>query len=72
MGIDVQHGANLITLTVSGLVMSNGTIRLLDGAANLGTITVRYDAAATEMLPAAFAPGATGNILLGVSWSSKD
>ena len=72
MGIDVQHGANLVTLTVSGLVMSNGTIRLLDGAANLGTITVRYDAAATEMLPAAFAPGATGNILLGVSWSSKD
>ncbi|HET6947794.1 MAG TPA: hypothetical protein VFJ45_08285 [bacterium] len=71
-GIDVQHGANLVSVTLDGLLMSNGTIRLLDGASNLGTVTVRYDAAATEVLPGAFAPGATGNVLLRVSWSSKD
>lgn len=71
-GIDVRHGADLVGLTIGGWLMSNGAVTLLDAAANLGSVTVLYDAAAADVLPAAFTPGAVGNVLLPVSWSSND
>jgi|GEM_PF-1760518 len=71
-GIDIQHDANLVAVTLRGVVMSNGAILMRDGVANAGSIAVRYDAAVTDVLPGAFMPLSTGNVLLGVSWSSKD
>lgn len=71
-GIDMQHGANQVNVILRGVVMSNGAAQVVDAAANVGTIVVRYDSAVTDILPVAFMPQATGNVLLGVSWSAKD
>jgi len=71
-GLDVQHGADLVAVTFRGLLMSNGEIRLEDTVANEGSLAVRYDAAVVETLPAAFAPTATGTVVVPVSWSAKD
>ncbi|HEU4798281.1 MAG TPA: hypothetical protein VFT63_05095, partial [bacterium] len=71
-GIDMQHGANLVNVVLRGVVMTNGAAQVLDSAANAGSITVRYDSSVTDALPGAFTPQATGNALLGVSWSAKD
>lgn len=71
-GIDIQHGANQVNVVLRGVVMSNGAVQVLDASSNAGTIAVRYDSAVTDVLPGAFMPQATGNALLGVSWSAKD
>jgi hypothetical protein len=71
-GIDMQHGANQVNVILRGVIASNGAVAALDTAANLGTVTIRYDSAVTDVLPAAFMPLATGNALLVVSWSAKD
>ncbi|MGH2398302.1 MAG: hypothetical protein ACRDF6_00530, partial [bacterium] len=71
-GLDIQHGANLVSVNLRGVVASNGSVAVMDTAANLGTVMIRYDSAVTDVLPAAFMPLATGNALLVVSWSAKD
>lgn len=72
IGIDVQHGADGVGLTVAGWIMSNGEIRLVDAAANTAGVRVAYDGAVLDVLPPAFDPLATGNAVLRLSWSSND
>ncbi len=71
-GIDIQHGADLVTLIFEGIVMSNGAISILDTAANTGTVAVEYDSAAVDVLPAVFTAAVTGRIIVPMSWSSGD
>jgi len=71
-GIDIQHDADLVAVVLRGVLMSNGAILIRDGVSNTGAVAVRHDGAVIDALPAAFLPLATGNVLLTVSWSSKD
>ncbi|MDQ7843058.1 MAG: pilus assembly PilX N-terminal domain-containing protein [Armatimonadota bacterium] len=71
-GLDIQHDADRVTVVLRGVVMSNGAILLRDGVSNAGAVAVRHDGAVIEALPTAFMPLSTGNVLLAVSWSSKD
>lgn len=71
-GVDVQHGADLVTLTFNGFIISNGSIALRDIATNFGTVSVLYDAAVADTLPSAFTASSTDNIPFTVSWSSGD
>lgn len=72
IGIDVRHGANQVTLTFHGILMSNGSVRLQDTVANAGTVSALYDAAVVNTLPSVFAAITTNNVVLPVSWSSGD
>ncbi|HXF81625.1 MAG TPA: hypothetical protein VNN19_02575, partial [bacterium] len=72
MGIDFRHGADQVTVTLRGPLMSNGAIRLEDVQANSGTLAARHDGAAVESPPAALAPLNTDNVLVPLSWSSGD
>lgn len=72
VGIDVQHGANLVTLTVHGLLISNGSIAVRDTVTNSGSVSVLYDAAVADALPAPFTAVSTDNVIFSTSWSSGD
>ncbi len=71
-GIDIQHGANLVTVIFEGLVMSNGRISIQDTVSNTGTVAVEYDSAAVDVLPAVFTAPVTSRIIVPLSWSSGD
>src|SRR2546425_2337450 len=70
-GFDLQHGANTIVLTISGILASNGSISLQD-TGGTGSATVRYDSTVANTLPAAFTASTTNYILIPISWSSGD
>lgn len=73
VGVDVQHGASLVTLTFNGFMISNGSILVQDTVVNTGTITVQYDAAVVDNLPAVFLPASPqNNAVIPMSWSSRD
>lgn len=72
VGIDVQHGADLVTLTFHGLLVSNGSIAVRDTATNFGLVSVLYDAAVADALPAPFLAASTDNVVFSTSWSSGD
>ncbi len=72
VGIDIQHGADLVTLTFHGMVISNGSIALRDTASNAGSVAIHYDAAVADLLPAVFTASSTDNIVFPTSWSSGD
>ena len=71
LGFDLQHGANGITLKLSGLLLSNGSISLLD-TGGTGTATIQYNRTVVENLPAAFTAPTVGSFMIPVSWSSGD
>lgn len=71
-GVNVQHGANLVTLTFHGLIVSNGSITLLDTATNTGIVSVLYDAIVADSLPVVFTASSTDNVIFSISWSSGD
>jgi len=70
-GFDLQHGANGITLTLSGLLLSNGSISLQD-TGGTGTATIQYNRTVVENLPAAFTTSTAGSFMIPLSWSSGD
>jgi len=71
LGFDLQHGANGITFTLSGLLLSNGSISLQD-TGGTGTATIQYNRTVADNLPAAFTASTAGSILVPLSWSSGD
>lgn len=72
VGIDVQHGADLVTLTFHGFLISNGSIAVQDTATNSGVVSVLYDSAVADALPAPFTASSTDNVIFSISWSSGD
>jgi len=70
LGFDLQHGADSITLTLSGLLMSNGSISLTNSGS--GTTTIQYNRTVVENLPAAFTTSTAGSFMIPLSWSSGD
>jgi len=72
VGVDVQHGADTLNVTLNGIILSNGSVSLQDTVANVGTVTVRYDSAVANNLPAALTASTTNYILIPISWSSGD
>ena len=72
VGVDVQHGADTVDVTLNGIILSNGSVSLQDTVANVGTVTVRYDSAVANNLPAALTASTTNYILIPISWSSGD
>jgi len=71
VGVDVQHGADTIALTFSGILLSNGSISLQD-TGGTGSAIIRYDSAVVNNLPAAFTASTANYILIPISWSSGD
>jgi len=71
MGFDLQHGANGVALTLSGLLLSNGSISLQD-TGGTGTATIQYNRTVVENLPAAFTTSTAGSFMIPLSWSSGD
>src|SRR5438876_4251495 len=71
LGFDLQHGADSITLTLSGLLLSNGSISLTDTGGS-GTATIQYNRTVVENLPAAFTTSTAGSFMIPLSWSSGD
>ncbi|HET6780806.1 MAG TPA: hypothetical protein VFH67_01790, partial [bacterium] len=71
-GIDVQHGANLVTLAFHGFMVSNGSISLRDTAANAGVVSALYDAVVADSVPAVFTVSSADNVIFSISWSSGD
>lgn len=71
-GITVQHGASLVTLTFHGLLISNGSIVLQDTVSNTGSVSVLYDAAVVDSLPAELTATSTDNVIFPMSWSAGD
>ncbi|MEX0766501.1 MAG: PilX N-terminal domain-containing pilus assembly protein [bacterium] len=71
-GIVVLHAADQVTLTFHGFLISNGTITLQDTATNTGTVSVLYDAAVADALPAVFTASSIDNVIFSISWSSGD
>jgi len=72
VGIDVQHGADLVSLTFHGFMVSNGSIALRDTVANTGIVSALYDAVVADSLPAVFTASSTDNVMFSISWSSGD
>ena len=72
VGVDLQHGADTIEVTLNGIILSNGSVSLQDTVANVGTVTVRYDSAVANNLPAALTASTGNYILIPISWSSGD
>ena len=71
LGFDLQHGAGSVALTVSGLLLSNGSISLTD-TGGTGTATIQYNRTVADNLPAVFTASTAGSILVPLSWSSGD
>src|SRR2546425_1547754 len=71
VGVDLRHGADTISVTLNGIVLSNGSIAL-QNTGGTGSVTVRYDSAVANNLPAAFTAGTTNYIVIPISWSSGD
>jgi len=71
LGFDLQHGADSIAFTLSGLLLSNGSISLQD-TGGTGTATIQYNRTVVENLPAAFTTSTAGSFMIPLSWSSGD
>src|SRR2546426_4685166 len=71
VGVDLQHGADTIEVTLNGIILSNGSVSLQDTGGS-GTVTVRYDSTVANNLPAAFTASTGNYILIPISWSSGD
>jgi len=72
IGMNVQHGANLVALTFHGFLISNGSITLEDTVTNSGVVSVLYDAAVADLLPSIFTTSSTDNVIFPMSWSAGD
>ena len=67
LGLILRQG---ITLTLSGLLISNGSISLTN--TGTGSATIQYNRTVVEYLPAAFTTSTAGSFMIPLSWSSGD